>query len=63
MLKCCLKCLSVMELKKIEGPPGPPINIRLSPEDVVDMLSHYGIRKECLEDVSPYNYLMLFRRS
>lgn len=55
--------LAVMEFKKIEGPPGPPINIRLSPEDVADMLSQYGIRKECLEDVGPYNYLMLFKRS
>lgn len=55
--------LAVIEFKKIEGPPGPPINIRLSPKDVEDMLRKYGIRQQDFEDIGPYNYLMLFRRS
>ena len=55
--------LAVIEFKKIEGPPGPPIHIRLSPEDVEDMLSKYGINKQDVYDVGAYNYLMLFKRS
>ena len=50
--------LAIMEFKKIDGPPGPPIDIRLSPEDVADMLGPYGFNKERTEDVGPYNYLI-----
>jgi ubiquinone/menaquinone biosynthesis C-methylase UbiE len=54
--------LAVMEFKKIDGPPGPPIHIRLSPEDVADMLSPYGFKKEHAVDVGPYNYLILLNK-
>ena len=54
--------LAIMEFKKIDGPPGPPIDIRLSPEDVADMLGPYGFNKERTEDVGPYNYLMLLNK-
>jgi ubiquinone/menaquinone biosynthesis C-methylase UbiE len=50
--------LAIMEFKKIDGPPGPPIDIRLSPEDVADMLGPYGYKKEHAVDVGPYNYLI-----
>ena len=46
-----------------EGPPGPPLHIRLSPEEVSDMLAPYGFTKERLVEVGPYNYLMLFKKS
>ena len=52
--------LAVMEFKKIDGPPGPPIHIRLSPEEVAGMLGRYGFNKICSADVGPHNYLMLF---
>ena len=55
--------LAIVEFKKIEGPPGPPLHIRLSPEEVGDMLAPYGFTKERLVEVGPYNYLMLFRKS
>jgi ubiquinone/menaquinone biosynthesis C-methylase UbiE len=51
--------LAVMEFKKIDGPPGPPIHIRLSPEEVTDLLGPYGFHKERTVDVGPYNYFML----
>ena len=50
--------LAIMEFKKIDGPPGPPIDIRLSPEDVADMLGPFGFKKEHAVDVGPYNYLI-----
>lgn len=55
--------LAIVEFKKIEGPPGPPIHIRLSPEEVAAILVPYGFRQERLTDVGPYNYLILFRKS
>jgi ubiquinone/menaquinone biosynthesis C-methylase UbiE len=54
--------LAVMEFKKIDGPPGPPKHIRLTPEDVADMLAHYGFKKERSADVGPYNYLILLNK-
>jgi ubiquinone/menaquinone biosynthesis C-methylase UbiE len=54
--------LAIMEFKKIDGPPGPPIDIRLSPEDVADMLGPYGYKKEHAVDVGPHNYLILLNK-
>ena len=51
--------LAIMEFKKIDGPPGPPIHIRLSPEEVADMLGPYGFKKRQAVEVGPYNYLIL----
>jgi len=55
--------LAIVEFKKMDGPPGPPVHIRLSPQEVGDMLVPYGFAEERLVDVGPYNYLMLFRKS
>jgi ubiquinone/menaquinone biosynthesis C-methylase UbiE len=54
--------LAIMEFKKIDGPPGPPKHIRLSPEDVADRLDPYGFKKERTADVGPYNYLTLLKK-
>ena len=50
--------LAIMEFMKIDGPPGPPRHIRLSPEQVDDMLTPFGFMQERIVDVGPYNYLM-----
>jgi ubiquinone/menaquinone biosynthesis C-methylase UbiE len=55
--------LAVMEFKKIDGPPGPPKHIRLSPQDVADRLAPYGFKKERTADVGPHNYLILFKKN
>jgi ubiquinone/menaquinone biosynthesis C-methylase UbiE len=55
--------LSIMEFMKIDGPPGPPRRIRLSPEQVDDMLAPYGFTRELFADVGPYNYLMRFKKA
>ena len=54
--------LTIMEFKKIDGPPGPPKHIRLSPEDVIDRLGPYGFKKERSVDVGPFNYLILLNK-
>lgn len=54
-------CLAVIEFKKIQGPPGPPIEIRLSEDDVEKMVTGYGFKKIKSVDLGDYNYLMTFR--
>ncbi|MDY0222880.1 MAG: class I SAM-dependent methyltransferase [Desulfobacterium sp.] len=54
-------CLVIIEFKKIEGPPGPPIKIRLSEDEVEEMVSGYGFKKIKIGDIGDYNYLMMFR--
>ena len=52
--------LAVVEFKKIEGPPGPPLHIRLSHEDVETMLKRYDFKSVKTLEVGNYNYLSLF---
>ena len=54
-------CLAVIEFKKIEGPPGPPVKIRLSEDEVEKMVTDYGFKKEKTADIGEYNYLMTFQ--
>ena len=52
--------LMVIEFKKIDGPPGPPIHIRLTPEEVEHFAAPYGFVKKQVIDVGPYNYMVTF---
>ena len=52
--------LAVVEFKKIDGPPGPPIQIRLTPEEVEHLAAPYGFVKKQVIDVGPYNYMVTF---
>jgi ubiquinone/menaquinone biosynthesis C-methylase UbiE len=52
--------LAVVEFNKVDGPPGPPVHIRLSPEEVEEMAAPHGFKKTKTLAVGPYNYLMLF---
>jgi ubiquinone/menaquinone biosynthesis C-methylase UbiE len=52
--------LAIIEFNKVEGPPGPPIDIRLTAEEVESILEPYGFLKEYIKDVGPYNYLAGF---
>ncbi len=53
-------CLAVVEFKKIEGPPGPPVHIRLSEAEVEKMVTRHGFVKKETIDIGEYNYLMTF---
>jgi ubiquinone/menaquinone biosynthesis C-methylase UbiE len=55
--------LAIMEFKKIDGPPGPPRHIRLSPEQVDDLLTPFGFEQEHFANVGPYNYLLLYKKT
>jgi len=52
--------LAVVEFDKVEGPPGPPLRIRLAPEEVENLAAPYGFKKSRLARIGPYNYLLLF---
>ena len=55
--------LAVVEFDKVEGPPGPPMYIRLTPEDVESLVAPHGFRKAQLARVGPYNYLIIFEKA
>lgn len=49
----------IVEFKKIDGPPGPPIHIRLSPEEVRAMIEPFSFRLTQNVDTGPFTYMML----
>lgn len=55
--------LAVVEFKKIEGPPGPPLHIRLSPEEVEDLVLPYGFCHPKEVDLSSHLYLVMFTKT
>ncbi|MCM2285568.1 MAG: methyltransferase domain-containing protein [Desulfobacula sp.] len=53
-------CLAVVEFKKMEGPPGPPVQIRLSDQDTDRLVTPYGFKKGKTVDMGEYHYLTTF---
>jgi ubiquinone/menaquinone biosynthesis C-methylase UbiE len=51
---------AVVEFKKVPGPPGPPVSIRLSPDDVAAMVEPFGFARKGLHEIGNYNYLITF---
>ncbi len=54
--------LAVIEFKKIEGPPGPPIAIRITSEELIRTCRPFALAPIKTLDVGPYTYLTLFTR-
>jgi len=52
-------CLAIIECKKEEQSFGPPIQMRLSPEDIEKTVRPYGFEKSGLTDLG-FNYLIQF---
>ena len=52
--------LAIVEYHKKEGPPGPPKRVRLSPEEVVKILSVYGYKQNRYTEIGPDNYLQIY---
>jgi len=53
--------LAVVEFRKIDGPPGPPISIRMTPEELEALISGYGFKKNRVVEVGPIHYIAMFR--
>jgi hypothetical protein len=54
--------LAVVEFKKIEGPPGPPMDIRITSEEVRQYGLPHGLVPVKTVEVGPYHYLTLLIR-
>lgn len=52
--------LGIVEYKKKDGPPGPPINVRLSPEALQSFVHPYGFQALKTVDIGPNSYLTVF---
>jgi len=52
--------LAVIEFKVMDGPPGPPKEIRIAPEAVRELLASHGFRYHKTTELGPFNYLSLF---
>ena len=52
--------LAIVEFYKKEGPPGPPKPVRLSPEEVDQMVSVYGFQQTRYAEIGPDNYLQIY---
>jgi ubiquinone/menaquinone biosynthesis C-methylase UbiE len=53
--------LAVVEFQKVAGPPGPPISIRMNPEELEGLISGYGFEKNKVVEVGPFHYAAMFR--
>jgi ubiquinone/menaquinone biosynthesis C-methylase UbiE len=54
--------LAVVEFKKNESPMGPPLSIRLSPEDVEMLALGFGFSKVVVQEAGPYHYSIILRK-
>lgn len=50
---------AVVEFKKIENSPGPPLHVRITPEDVEEIVKDYGFIVKEIEDVGTYHYAII----
>ncbi|MBC8235732.1 methyltransferase domain-containing protein [bacterium] len=52
--------LAIIEFKKIAGPHGPPIEIKISPKELEKRLQPYSFRLTKTMDIGLYSYLSVF---
>ncbi len=54
--------LAIVDFKKINGPPGPPLSLRMSPEEVEEIIGKYGFKKKKIVEVGGYHYAVIFNK-
>ncbi len=50
--------LYILEFKKVEDGPGPPLSVRLSPEETEKVVAPFGFVKDRVIDLGPFHYLL-----
>lgn len=55
--------LAVIEFNKVEGKPGPPIQIRISPAELDNLLAPYDFRPVKTVEVGQFNYLSIYKKT
>jgi ubiquinone/menaquinone biosynthesis C-methylase UbiE len=53
--------LAVVDFQKVEGTPGPPVSIRITPDEVEALIAGHGFKKKRSAEVGPYHYALIFR--
>ena len=54
--------LLVVEFKEMEGPPGPPVEVRLSPKKAAELCAAAGFVKKDEFEAGQFSYAMTFTR-
>jgi ubiquinone/menaquinone biosynthesis C-methylase UbiE len=54
--------LAIVEFRKKEGPPGPPLQVRLSQEEVDNLVIPFGFSREKTFDVGKEHYMSIYSR-
>ena len=52
--------LAFVEFKKMDGPPGPPIQMRISSDELETIVAPFGFQKKISMAIGPHHYLGLF---
>lgn len=55
--------LAVIEFKKIDKGPGPPISVRLSEEEAEERITKYGFFKTYQGDIGEFIYLLTLKKT
>lgn len=55
--------LAIIEFNKVDGKPGPPVQIRISPAELEHILAPYGFRPVKTVEVGQFNYLSIFQKA
>ena len=55
--------LVIVEYKKMDGPPGPPKPVRLSPQETDALVSPYGFKQKHVSEIGANHYLQIFKKT
>jgi ubiquinone/menaquinone biosynthesis C-methylase UbiE len=54
---------TLIEFKKIDKGPGPPMSIRISQQEAEEKIKKYGFLKEYMGDIGEFNYMLNFKKT
>lgn len=55
--------LNIIEFKKIDKGPGPPIDIRMDEEQIEALVTPYGFEKVIGSEIGAFNYLLKYKKT
>ena len=54
---------NIIEFKKLNDGPGPPISIRIDEGEVSELVTPFAFEKVSCDEIGEFNYLLKFRKS
>ncbi len=55
--------LAVVEFNKVDSSPGPPKEIRISPQELKNIIEPHGFNEQFSMELSPQTYVSIFNRT